>query len=157
MGERTSTAPPGWYTDPTGRQGYRYWDGALWTPWSMQADGVVRSTSLATSPEGSRQKRQWGRGRRLAVALPGFAAPVLIALRSIGELYAALASVPPELRDAELLGGASAHTQILIAGLDLAMAGVICLALLWVTLPRRLSVRAGLAAMLLTLVPFGWR
>ncbi len=155
MGERTSTAPPGWYPDPTGRQGYRYWDGALWTPWSVQADGVVRATSLATSPEGSRQKRQWGRGRRLAVALPGLAAPLLIALRSIGELYAALASVPPELRDAQLLGGASAHTQILIAGLDLAMAGVICLALLWVTLPRRLSVRAGLAAMLLTLVPFG--
>lgn len=155
MGERTSTAPPGWYPDPTGRQGHRYWNGALWTPWSVQADGVVRSTSLAVAAEGSRTKRPWGRGRRVAVALPGLVAPVLIALRSAGELYAALASVPPQLRDAQLLGGASAHTQILVASLDLAMAGVICLALLWVTLPRRLSVRAGLAAMLATLVPFG--
>ena len=155
MGERTSTAPPGWYADPTGRQGRRYWDGALWTPWSVQADGVVRATSLTATPEAARRKHRWSRGHRVVVALPGLVAPLLIALRSVAELHAALADVPPELRDAQLLGGATAHTQILVAGLDLVMAGVIFLALLWVTLPRRLSVRAGLAAMLLTLVPFG--
>ncbi|MGZ6807704.1 MAG: DUF2510 domain-containing protein, partial [Mycobacteriaceae bacterium] len=28
----TLTVPPGWYTDPSGRHEYRYWDGTNWTP-----------------------------------------------------------------------------------------------------------------------------
>lgn len=27
----TSTAPPGWYDDPVGGAGKRWWDGARWT------------------------------------------------------------------------------------------------------------------------------
>jgi hypothetical protein len=27
----SNTASPGWYPDPTGRHGVRYWDGRIWT------------------------------------------------------------------------------------------------------------------------------
>jgi hypothetical protein len=38
--------PSGWYTDPTGRHEYRYWDGANWT--AMVSDGGITATD---SPE----------------------------------------------------------------------------------------------------------
>lgn len=36
--------PPAWYTDPTGRHEYRYWDGSIWTD-QVADQGVVTSDS----------------------------------------------------------------------------------------------------------------
>jgi hypothetical protein len=124
--------------------------------WSATEPSIDRSAlgSELTEAQRSTRRRRKARRNRILVALPGLAAPAFIVLRSSFVLSAAL-SVRPELRGMHFNGDASARTQILVASLDLAMAGVICLALAAVALPNRLSVRTAVIATLITLIPFG--
>jgi hypothetical protein len=48
----TTMTPPGWYSDPTTRHAYRYWDGAAWTPQVSDA-GVTTTDPLTARPDGS--------------------------------------------------------------------------------------------------------
>ncbi len=45
--------PPAWYTDPTGRHEYRYWDGSMWT--DRVADQDVMARDSADMPAGTRK------------------------------------------------------------------------------------------------------
>lgn len=55
IGVIVPTSPPaGWYADPAGSEGQRYWDGANWTKHS-RAGRPARLTALAT-----RVRRRWG-------------------------------------------------------------------------------------------------
>ena len=48
---RPSAAPPGWYTDPSGQPGQRWWDGASWTQQTQQAQPVPQvQQSWPTQP-----------------------------------------------------------------------------------------------------------
>ena len=124
--------------------------------WHATESSTDRSSPWSELDEAQRSKRRerTARRNRILVALPGLAAPAFIVLRSCFVLSTAL-SVRPELRGMHFNGDASARTQILVAGLDLAMAGVICLALAAVALPKRLSRRTGVIAMVIALIPFG--
>ncbi len=130
------------------RYAYRDWDAT-----ESSTDRPSFASELDEAQRSMRKKRR-ARRNRILTALPGLAAPAFIVLRSCFVLSAALA-VRPELRGMRFNGDASAHTRILVAGLDLAMAVVICLALRVVALPSRLSRRTGTTAMVITLVPFG--
>ena len=51
-------APPGWYADPSGAPGQRYFDGTTWTQWTSAADA-------GSAPQvGSDQQRSIGALRR---------------------------------------------------------------------------------------------
>jgi hypothetical protein len=46
-----ATTPPGWYPDPLGRVGWRYWDGAQWAPYgSPDGTGVVVDADQSLAP-----------------------------------------------------------------------------------------------------------
>ena len=124
--------------------------------WSATEPNTDRSSPWSEVDEAQRLRRRerTARRNRILVALPGLAAPAFIVLRSCFVLSAAL-SVRPELSGMHFNGDTSARTRILIACLDLAMAGAICLALAAVALPRRLSARTAVIAMAVTLIPFG--
>ena len=69
-------APPGWYPDPSGAPGQRYFDGTTWTPWTSAADA-------GSAPQvGSDQQRSIGALRR------GEAGDVTGAIRDFQNLLA---------------------------------------------------------------------
>jgi hypothetical protein len=34
LAQHPPLTPPGWYADPSGQPGHRYWDGSTWTHWT---------------------------------------------------------------------------------------------------------------------------
>jgi len=90
-----------------------------------------------------------GRGGRIVIALAGLVAPAMIALGSASRFFDAVS--PPSGR-----GHVSApHLEALYAGLGLATAAGLLLALGAVTLPARVTRRRGMLVVALTLVPLG--
>lgn len=84
-----SLPPPGWYGDPAGSAGSRWWDGAAWTDHVRSAppgddppplpEGVAAASSVPRSPA--------GRGRRttlvaVAILVLGLVAAAVVALRT---------------------------------------------------------------------------
>ena len=116
------------------------------------ADAVAQWLRSLPAPAAKTMVRgpHHGRGRRVIIALPGLIAPAMIALASLRTLLDALSSPHG--------GGYAAHTahlQALSAGLGLALAAGLLLALGAVTLPARVTWRLGMLVVALTLVPLG--
>lgn len=54
----TTLPPAGWYTDPSGDLGQRYWDGQAWTTWTQPGD-AWQPTQPAGTRRGYRRLSTW--------------------------------------------------------------------------------------------------
>jgi Protein of unknown function (DUF2510) len=68
------SASPGWYSDPWGRGGQRYWDGRDWTPYASPQGEPLQSRGLYP-PQPQYPFPQYRRGR-----VPGWLIAVVIAV-----------------------------------------------------------------------------
>lgn len=52
-------APAGWYPDPAGGEGRRWWDGATWTEHREQPYSPAAAAAALRAPEGTRTNTPW--------------------------------------------------------------------------------------------------
>ena len=91
-----TSPPPGWYPDPAGTGGTRWWDGVTWADHVTRAlpsgPTVVQQTPYAGSPMGNvvgpgvpvrPQPRTWLERNRASLAVLGLVALYLVTLRTV--------------------------------------------------------------------------
>jgi membrane protease YdiL (CAAX protease family) len=81
MSDEADQAPapaPGWYADPSGRQKFRWWDGARWTAYA--GDDDVRWDEAPVEPEREREVGLPGLGAAAVGAVAGAVLGLVIAL-----------------------------------------------------------------------------
>lgn len=114
MGDGVSTAPAGWYPDPTRRNELRYWDGGAWSDWAMRSgaeivdpvDAPAPAASLTAAPPTASATAPPARRVSKHDAAAGFEAGVLAAAHgdpdALGALPARRAALDGRLRAAAL-------------------------------------------------------
>ena len=76
MNGMTQTVPPGWYADPSGQPGTRWWDGAQWTDHTQPPPHPFRRSSTSRSSRRSKGSRGSSRTRASGTADRAPAGPV---------------------------------------------------------------------------------
>ena len=92
--------PPGWYDDPSGRGGQRWWDGTSWTNSFLPAEPEpVASEPGPDRPRPDRVENLGRNGRGRLIALLSVAAVGLVAAGIVGvQVVSGRSDDPPELR-----------------------------------------------------------
>ena len=86
-----SMTPAGWYPDPAGGAGKRWWDGTQWTESFSEPYSAAASTAVLTAPAGTKVYNAW---IWLVVVLPYLTLPLLFTL-DFSSLFANLDYTDP--------------------------------------------------------------
>lgn len=107
--------PPGWYPDPAGTSGLRWWDGRSWTAHAAAPDPVPEAGPVWEAPR-LRYDEVDGGGlaRPFDLTVPGGSVVASARVAASSDAWSTLQSVPVELRDP---GGALLLIHVLAGGL----------------------------------------